>query len=252
MFRLHPFCWAICCMAWLAARGVRADDFRLENSIFEGNAKAPVSTSSTLFYQGKVYDYLTQSSEATLYEPGRRFILIDPKQRQRTEVSLQDLEEFNQQLRARALASEQPLMKFLADPRFALQFGRLSARFASEWISYEVTATDASEETARQYADFADWHARLNTRWIKGSAPPFARIAVNAELLQRRWLPSRIERTTLSLSADGKRIPNMVRSEHRVSHKLSKKDLQRIEQTHRDANAFAPVPFEEFCLRQGN
>ena len=54
--------WFVACSLALVVTSARADDFTVENSVFEGKRK--LGGSQTIFLDGKVYDFLADSSAA--------------------------------------------------------------------------------------------------------------------------------------------------------------------------------------------
>lgn len=83
-----------------------ADDFAVENSVFEG--KRRLGGSQTIFLDGKVYDFLADSSEAAVFDlAAGRVALCDSLRRVRTELTTQELADFAMRLRDRCLPAAQ-------------------------------------------------------------------------------------------------------------------------------------------------
>ena len=82
-----------------------------------------ISENLTIFYGGRVYDFMTAPSDVTVFEPAQgRFLLLDPPRKFKTEVSAAEIAKFMDQLRDWAKGSEDKFMNFLADPRFEQKF----------------------------------------------------------------------------------------------------------------------------------
>ena len=78
-----------------------------------------------------------------------------------------------------APAQNDPLKRFLVDPRFEEQFDESTGELtlSSQWMTYRVLIETREEAAvADQYRDFADWQVQLNTLLNPGSKPPFARL----------------------------------------------------------------------------
>ena len=60
----------------------RAESFRVDNKVFVNNEKEPRIQSTTIFHEGRVYDFLKSPGEITLFDSARhRFVLLDPARR---------------------------------------------------------------------------------------------------------------------------------------------------------------------------
>src|SRR5262245_17268198 len=91
---------AVVCL--LESAGVAtADDFSLINKVYDG--KTVVARSTTLFVDGKVYDFLVEPAETTVFDPVRgRFVLLDQLREVRAEISTEEVSDFCRRLREKA------------------------------------------------------------------------------------------------------------------------------------------------------
>lgn len=232
---------------------VRAEDFRVENKVFSGNDSDPSVESTTLFYNGVVYDYLKKPAEIIVLDTDHgRFVLLDTERRMKTELTTKEVEafvdRFREQAARRAARHDNPFVAFQAEPKFEKEFDESSREltFSSPWMTYRVVTADAgSEEIAQQYRQFADWQARLNSVINRRATPPLARLMVNAELEQREELPREVH---LTLTPPGgfprKRIT--ARSEHQLIRTVVESDRARVLQAGQFMAIFQPVSFEEY------
>jgi hypothetical protein len=225
---------------------VGAEDFRIETKIYVGDEEEPVSTATTLFQRGVVYDFLSEPKQTAVFSkprPGKpgRFILLDPERRVRTELSTDQVKDAMNKLRNWASQQRDPFLKFAANPQFNESFDRETGQLllASHEESYTIKTEPAdSPEGLAQYREFLDWYARLNTL-LSAGPPPEPRLAVNAALAQYQILPVSVELARLGEK-------EKLRAEHEFTWLLSKKDLGRIDDAAAALAAYRPVDNEEF------
>jgi hypothetical protein len=225
-----------------------AEDFRVENKVFSGGESEACAESTTIFFNGAVYDFMKKPAEVIVFEKDfGRFVLLDTERRKKTELTSREVEAFTERLRQRAAVHDNPFVAFQADPKFEQKYDA-SAReltFSSPWMTYRVVTVDAeSGEIARQYREFADWQARLNTVISHRSPPPFARIAVNAELGKREAVPSEVHLTATPGGFPRKRTA--MHSEHQLIRRVVESDRARVQQIGQFMAIFQPVSFEEY------
>ena len=76
------------------------DDFHVQSKIFFPGEKKP-SESTTLFYAGRVYDFLSDPEETTVFDPGNDvFKLVDPRRKLKTEITTGEISKKINLLRA--------------------------------------------------------------------------------------------------------------------------------------------------------
>ena len=224
-----------------------ADEFKVENTVYVSNQEKAVGQSTTIFHGGAVYDFLKEPAEAVIFEKAaNRFILVDVARHTRTELSTEDVAKFTQRLQQRTAKSADPLVKFLAEPKFEEQFdaGRGELTLSSPLVNYRlVLAAEANQETVEQYHEFSDWYARLNTLLVPGSRPPFGRLAANAALAKRQATAAQVFLTLQP--SPGKPAPT-IRSEHRLVRPLAPDDLQRVARLRAALTDLKLVSFEQY------
>jgi len=237
--------------AWAgtSVRSVSADDFRVENQVFLGKEKEPVSRSTTIFHEGVVYDYMQEPSEAIVFDKAAgRFILLDMARRMQSELTTEQVATFAERLRRTAGAQEDPFLQFLAAPKFDEQFDKEagSLSLTSPWMTYRLLLVDAgSPAIAQQYREFSDWYARLNSMLHPGSKPPFARLLLNEALVRYTVVPREVELTvTPKKSFPPKKTT--FRSRHELARRVAQSDLDRVTQTREFMAIFQRVAFEQY------
>ncbi len=226
----------------------RADDFRIDNTVYAGDPKEPPCESTTIFHGGAVYDCMKTPAETIFFQPqAGLFVLLNLKHRTRTELTTADLTAFSDQLQHDSAQSSDPLVKFLAAPKFQVRFDRVGNELTlnSPWVNYRLTVQPEENQAAvAQYREFSDWYARLNALLSPGSRPPFGRLAVNAELAQRKAMPSEVVLTLSSLRPSRER--NTIRSEHRLVRPLERTDYVRVADVRQQLSSFKAVTFEQY------
>jgi hypothetical protein len=250
--RSSPSCFQWLCVVCCFGATALADDFRIQTDVYSGKSKIPVSRNTTLFRAGHVYDYLSNPQDAAakervaVFDHARgRFILLDPARKQKAEVKSDDVLLFASKLQAAGAKSSNAFTKFAVDPEFEVDFsqdGELS--LTSPHMTYKLKTMPAiSPEAAGQYREFSDWYGRFNTMSNPGSTPPFARMAVNAELARRGLVPSEVH---LDIPGQSGVKAASLRSEHHISWRLLPRDIEKIEATANQLAAFKTVDFDEF------
>jgi hypothetical protein len=225
---------------------VLAAEFRIETEIFVDDEEQPVSTATTMFHGGVVYDFLVEPEQAAIFrkpgggKPGR-FILLDPVRRVRTELSTDQLAGAMDKLTTWASRQQDPFLQFAANPKFDESYSEESGKLvlASHEESYQIATTPAHEPDALgEYREFLDWYARLNTLLVAGP-PPGPRLQVNAAMARYQVIP-----VSVQLTRSGEKIP--LRAEHEFTWRLSKDDLARIDDACASLAAYRPVSNDEF------
>lgn len=249
-------CLALLGCLMIAASPLRAQDFRVDTEVFVGEEKEPRAETLTIFFAGRVYDFLLGGSgEITIFEPARgQFTLLDPRRKLRCTIASQELLDYVLELDKAAIAQKDPLFAAAADPQFEVQeevigesqAARTRVTLTSKTITYTATGKPPAEAaTAQAFKEFADWYARLNA--IRGgNLPPGARLALNRELASRNMLPEEIVRVTIQPGLRDRKLE--VRSRHLFNWSLSGADKKHIEQAGDNLANFEAVSFAEFRL----
>ncbi|HUY34941.1 MAG TPA: hypothetical protein VMV69_19495 [Pirellulales bacterium] len=247
--------WVVAIACGLApADRAWGDDFHVQSKLFFPGEKEP-SESTTLFYAGRVYDFLSDPDETTVFDPENDvFKLLDPPRKLKTEITTGEISNRINLLRAAARAQVQlPLAKFYIDPKFAESQDPNNGELllTSAYMDYKLkTLIPPNPGAARQYGAFADWSVQLNAmlKLKPMSNPsemlPFPRLKVNDVLKQRQELPLEVE-LTLKPQKKGKK-PVVIRAEHSIQPRLSQEDLRRIKEAHEQLHTFDAVAFDEY------
>ncbi|MEN6458127.1 MAG: hypothetical protein ABFC63_04295 [Thermoguttaceae bacterium] len=225
------------------------DDFRVENTVFAVDQREPPCESTTIFHQGVVYDCMKTPAETIVLDaPAGRFVLLNPTRKSRAELPTSELAAFTDQLQRVALKSKEPLVKFLAAPKFDVRFDRVGNELSlgSAWANYRLTVVAESQAVADRYRQFSDSYARLNALLNPGSCPPFGRLAVNAELAERNVIPSEVVLTVSSLKQSSGSHRVTIRSQHRLVRPLDASDMSRVADARQQMKNFKVVTFDEY------
>jgi hypothetical protein len=237
----------------LSSAPAPADDFRIQTDVYAAKSKIPLSQNTTLFRAGYVYDYLTHPQRASTVDRVAvfdqvhgRFIVLDPARKIKAEVKTDDVLLFASKQQAFVTAkSSNAFTKFAVDPEFEVDFSQDGElKMSSPHMTYELKTMPANTpEAAAQYREFSDWYGRFNTMSNPGAIPPFARMAVNAELARRGLVPTEVQLTVPKQSGVD---PTSLRSEHHVSWRLLPRDAEKIEETANQLSTFKLVDFDQF------
>ncbi|MGD0900808.1 MAG: hypothetical protein ABR915_23495 [Thermoguttaceae bacterium] len=226
--------------------GAAGDDFRIENRVYVSNQRQPDAHSTTIFYGGVIYDFLDEPAEIVIFEKAsQRFILLDPGRRVTSELSTSEITAFLARIRRRAMQHPEALVRFLADPAFAERFDKATGELTLEnkWLTYRARLSAASPEVARQYREFSDRFAQLNSVLNPAARPPFARLCLNEALASRQATASAID-LSVTPTKGGKTA--IVRSRHDLTASLSAADLKRVAEAREALTTFQPVSFEQY------
>ena len=230
------------------ARLAQAEGFRIETKIFAGEEKEAASKTTTLFQDGVVYDFLEKPQQTAVFRKAAgqrpaRFILLNNGQQVQTEISTDKVAAAMKDLREWATQKNDPFLKFCADPRFDETFDRESGKLvlANPLQTYTVeTAPTQHQELLGEYREYLDWYAQLNTLLVT-KIPPDPRLKLNASLARHSVVPTKVE-----LKRGGE---DPVRAEHDFTWRLSKKDMERIEEVHNALTSYETVENAEFLRR---
>jgi hypothetical protein len=253
MIRL-PICIALFAAGasgMMAGQGVPAlaEDFRVDNTVYSGSQKEPSSESTTIFHGGVVYDCMKLPAETVVFDKAAgRFVVLNLTRQTRTELTTGEVIAFIDRLQTVAAKSKDPLVKFLAKPKFEERSEEAAGELtlSSPLVSYRMTLShEMSQGVAEQYHEFCDWYARLNALLVPGSRPPFGRLVVNAALAQRQATASQVL-LTLTSGKGLKQQQTTIRSEHRVVRPLEPGDLERVARIRELVSGFKLVSFNQY------
>lgn len=231
---------------------VGAVDFRIATQIYVGDETEPVSQNLTLFRAGIVYDFLLAPTQIAVFKRSAdgegRFILLDPSRRLRSEISSRKIDDFLAELKVWAAGQKDPLLRFAANPEFEERFEPLRGvlQLDSDWMQYDLQTVAAKDPQAiMAYREFSDSYGRFGAATHVGSTPPFPRLAVNAALCRHERLPEQV-RLLIPAHKPFRTKDVVIRAEHQVGWRLSRQDLQRIDEVDQQLISFKPVSYDEY------
>lgn len=226
-----------------------AEEFRVENKVYVDREEEPRATSTTIFVDGVVYDYLNQPNEITIFDSTRgRFVLLDVTRHVRMELTAEQVSAMSERIKVWAEKQADPYLNFLARPQFDEQWDETTGdlSLASKWITYQLkTAEVENPAIARQYREFSDWYCQLNTAMNPGSRPPFSRLLVNESLARHERFPTEVQLTVRSQGGVFAK-KTVIRSEHQLISRLVESDRARVSQTHQYIAMFPQVGLGEY------
>lgn len=245
--RNQSLCLALLAVSLVAGR-LEAEDFCIQNRVSFGK---DVVESETIFHGSAAYDFLSDPLEITISDPPRkRFIVLDPTRRVKTELSQDDVDAFNEKIKLEAQRRNIPLLSFLSDPAFEQKAdeARSEITFNSQWLSYRVEMLEPKFDSAvAAYADYSNWQAKLNAVLRPGSLPPFPRLLVNAAIEKQGRVPETVELTRYAQHPAKRQIT--IEAQHRWRWKLYESDLKRIEQADQYLVTFKLLSTAEYIRR---
>ena len=237
---------ALVMLACVAAPRAAAEEFRIETRVYVDDEPKPVSETTTLFLDGVVYDFLAEPAQVAVFrKPGGgrlgRFILLDPSHEIRTELSTDQLAGAMGKLRAWAAQQTDPFLKFAANPQFNESYDEQSGRLtlASLTETYEVDTAKTDHPVAQaEYQEFLDWYTRLNTL-LSAGPPPQPRLQLNAALARHNVIPLKVKLTRAGEDQS-------IRAEHEFTWRLSRQDMNRIDNVRESLASYRDVSNDEF------
>ena len=175
--------------------------FRIDTDIHFGNEKEPSKQSLTLFSEGVYYDFSIDDPTAiTMIDPQRnRIVLLDGKRNIQTTIDMAGLSSYVESAKLQANTPDlKLLLKASEQVSFDDQAGKCTVGVKKQIYYVATTQKPPEAIIAKQYADFANWSARLNAVYPP-KRPPYVRMRLNDELASRGFVPAEIEiNTTLA------------------------------------------------------
>lgn len=168
-------------------------EFRIDTDILFGNEKAPSKQSLTLFAEGVFYDFSKDDPNAiTMIDPQRnRIILLDGKRNIQTTIDMAELSKYVESAKQQAGTPDLQLLLKAAD-EVVFDEDTKTCTVGIKQIKYVATTQIPPDSLiAKQYADFANWSARLNAVYPPNRAP-YVRMRLNDELASRGLVPDEI------------------------------------------------------------
>ena len=145
-----------------------------------------------------VYDFLEQAgasrrvSQPTGGKPGR-FILLEPAQRIRTEISTDQLSGAMTKLRTGPPAGRSiPAVRGQSRVQGIVRAGTASSCSPAIWRATRSARPPPSIRALAEYREFLDWYTQLNTL-LSAGPPPEPRLRLNAALARHEVVPLNVE-----------------------------------------------------------
>lgn len=265
-FSTHTILLAVAVGAGVAALGSRAsgeeprvssglqatgEDFRVDNAVFTGERKEPISQSVTIFHEGIVYDCMKKPAEVVVFDKMmKRFTLLNLENGTRAELTTRDvaefLDRFETRLKEMVKKRREELVQFMAEPKFEEKYDEQTRHLtlSSKLVNYSLELSQGVSPTAAtQYREFSDWYVRLNLLLTPGSLPPFARMAVNAAVAKHKSIASQVT-LTITSPKDGRK--REIRSIHRIVRPLTQADLSEVARIGKAMSEFRAIDFEKY------
>jgi hypothetical protein len=222
-----------------------AQEFSIESKVYDG--RDLTSSSTTLFVDGKAYNFLGKPDETVVMSPkDGRIVLLDNTRRMRTDLTTNDVVAFCEQLRMKAERASSEALQFYAAPDFTEKLDAETQEVVLHSPYMEYRAKMLSPPTAavlKSYEDYALWQARLNAAINPGAPPPNARQKLNDALARRQSLPSEVSlKRTSIIPGFGKTL----RAEHLYTWRLDDPDRRRIAQADERLATYKTVPLAEY------
>ena len=241
------------------AQGLRVSTVVRDAASLDKSGNEPVLSSSfSLFHNGRVYDYVDAASEVVVFEPNaKKFTIINPQRKIVTTVTFDEvrrlldargprMQAYLKELRLKDSAESDRAMRMLTfqlNPQFEQSFNRNNGllMLTSDSWKYTVSTREWTDEDQReQYIAFTDWLAQLNYVLHPSSMFPEPRMKLNAEL---RELSNRIPvLVKLDMRPDERMV---LRAEHKFTRNLTDRDRQLITDWDKAAKAdgYRKIPF---------
>jgi hypothetical protein len=232
-----------------AAGWILAGDFRMDNAVYVEEHSLPQSQGVTIFHAGVVYDFLNEPAEILVFDKAhRRFVLLDTTRHLRSEISMDDVQNFIDRVKQRLSGHSNPTVRGLADPAFEESFDSQGSELLlkSPAITYRVHVANTTPEVAAQYHEFSDWYAKFNAALNPSARPPFARLMLNEALDRHQGVAKDV---CLSTTLGSKETPAKITSRHHLAGQLDATDLGRLNEAEESMRSFQRVPFRDY--RQG-
>ncbi len=226
--------------------------FRINNKVYIGKETTPTSSSITMFYKGRVYDFLTDPEETIIYDPEmQRFLIISSATQTQCSVTVDDIASFERMMQSALPKIKDEFIRTCLDPQFEVK----QDPETDEWIydspklTYRIkTISEQYEGQAQAYADFANRYAILNVILSPQSMPPLARIFVNNDLAKKRLLPQEIHITLQPKYNPLSRTKGKetIRTSHNLVKGLGNADMNQIRQAGERYGRYKLVSFEQY------
>ncbi len=204
--------------------------------------------SSSVFCDDFAFDFIGDNGEIIVYSfSEKKFALIDPIRRLRTEVDVEEIERFLAFVKPRLEKRDDGFCAFMTDPSFETSQKEDEFLFQSKWIDYRATTRVFDEpKIVAAYFDFSNALCKLNVFMNPGSVTPLARLVVNRRFQEETRFP---EKVVVDVYPKGKMFFNrsyQASTEYKLARRLSEKDRNRVTRAIHFAAQFQEVNFRTY------
>lgn len=249
---MHPyfklqvsFAMTLALAATCTSTSAQSTGFRIETDVYVDGEASPVQQTVTLFSDGIAYDISRDDADAeiTMVQPALdRIVLLNKKHKVQTEVKISELVKLFAAAKAQALTNE--LAPFISNAEKIESNDERVIVGDSKLMKYEATLqspqdSEQAASFASMYRQFADAAKYLNA--YRQRKPPFARLALNAQIEAKNALPKEI---TLEV----KKADSVLQTTCRLipAWELSESDRKRVAQIGVDKMSFTAVSSAEY------
>lgn len=214
--------------------------FRVDTDIYLDETKPPIKRTLTLFLEGVFYDFEEDGSQQlTVIDPQRNEIVLLNRQSQ-TKLTL-SLDQLRLNVASARVQADAKFTAIRESKYVDSQNGAGSATIRNDFMEYRaITQSVPQTDIATQYAEFADWSARLNAV-TQPKLPPYLRMDLNKLVADHAAIPAEIRRRT---HQDGREVT--IISRHIANWRLSQDDHARIARCGSMRAEFRESSWQEF------
>jgi len=226
-----------------------ANRFRINNRIVTDDDR--VTNSTTIFFDGLVYDFVDPNGQATVYDKANALLtVLDPSSRLQMRISVSDLEKDVEKKKEACRTSDDYFLNYLASPHFEEQSYDPQSGiliFRSDWVEYRFETVPLSDPVvAGLYYDYCQKSTLLNIR-NSGASSPLIRMVINPVLEQYRRFPTKV---ALTLYPRGKILiatrSIVAESTHTFVRRLQYGDEQKIGQIKQYQKVFRMISPDDY------
>lgn len=206
---------------------------------------------SSVFFDDFAFDFIGDNGEIIIYSfSEKKFALIDPIRRLRTEVGADEIDRFLENVKPLLEERDDGFCAFMTAPSFEVSQKENELLFQSKWIDYRATTRAFDDPNiALAYFDFSNALCKLNVFMNPGSVTPLARLAINRRLQDEARFP---EKLIVDVYPKGKMFFNrsfQASNEYKLARRLSEKDRNRVMRAIHFAAQFQEVNFRTYYTK---
>ncbi|MEZ6043503.1 MAG: hypothetical protein R3C20_23650 [Planctomycetaceae bacterium] len=243
--RVLSVCIAVSSSLFLHPASVVAQGFRVSTHVYNvagaGGADSVLSSSLSLFSNGRVYDYIDAADEVIIFDPmQKKFTILNVARELTTTISFEEIrrhldkrvptvEQYLQELAQQRNPSAEAVatnLRFQLNPEFRRDYKAMNGHLeltSSSWNYRVETQPWQNADQVETYLQYADWTARLNHVLHPGSFFPEPRLALNKSL---RELKTRVP---VAIELDLRPSESLhIRAQHQFRQGLDDDDRRRI------------------------